>query len=100
MLNTQINNTITANVAAQVDVVAGSIVRGRDERLVKRAPGMPGKPGCAMESMSHSHHASCCSESSEQRFGRSELPTRPAIAAQYLPGPAWGSLVVLKALSS
>lgn len=100
MLNTQINNTITANVTAQVDVVAGSIVRGRDERLVKRAPAMAGKPGCAMESMSHSHQALCCSESSEQQSGRSELQARSAIAARYLPGPAWGTLVVLKALSS
>lgn len=100
MLITQINNTITANVTTQVDVVAGSIVRGRDERLVKRAPGMPGKPGCALSSMSHSHEACCGSESSEQQSGRGELATRSAIAARYLPGPAWGSLVVLKALSS
>lgn len=99
MLNTQIKNTITANVTTQVDVVAGSIVRDRDERLVKRAPGKPGKPGSELSSLSHSYHGCCFEESSEQR-SRSELAARSAIAARQMPAPMWGSLVVLKALSS
>lgn len=98
MLNTQIKNTITANVATQVDVVAGSIVRDRDERLVKRAPGKPGMPGSELSSLSHSYHG-CCFEKSEQHSG-SELAARSAIAARQMPAPMWGSLVVLKALSS
>lgn len=97
MLNTQINNTITATVTGQVDIVAGSIVRDRGERLVKRAPAKAGKPG-ALSLMSHSYH-SCWSEFSEQHSG-SELAARSAIAARQMPAPAWGSLVVAGALSS
>ena len=96
MLNTQIKNTITANVTTQVDVVAGSIVRDRDERLGKRTPG---KPNSERSLPSHSYHGCCFEESSEQRSGN-ESAGRSAIAARQMPAPMWGSLVVLKALSS
>ena len=96
MLNTQLKNTITANVTTQVDVVAGSIVRDRDERLVKRTPG---KPGSERSLPTHSYHGCCFEESSEQR-SRGESAARSAIAARQMPAPMWGSLVVLKALSS
>ncbi len=99
MLNTQINNTITTNVDTQV-VVAGQIVAGmRGERRDLRPYCATGKrPEGAL-----SHSARCsdsCSFEHSDHLKAAGRAKRSAIAARHLPAPAWGSLVVLRALSS
>ncbi|MFP6762765.1 MAG: hypothetical protein VB858_04080 [Planctomycetaceae bacterium] len=95
MLNMQINNTMTASVASQADCVAGSIVRDQHERPAKHRRDVP------MSSDGHLCSAACGFEDSPNPHpGGNEAVSRAAIAAGQIPAPAWGSLVVLKALMS
>ena len=95
MLNMQINSTLTAPVASQADVAVGAIVRDPCERPATRMP------EAAVSSLPHRSRSFCCLENSARPHSGGGGPvSRSAAAAGQMPGPAWGSLVVLKALMS
>jgi len=91
----QINNTMTVSDASHAGVMSGTIAQDPHEHLMQRRPGTP------VSSLTDSPVSSGRFESSSgHRTGSVRPVCRSAAAARQIPGPAWGSLVVVNALLS
>ena len=102
MLSTQITQT---NIPVQIDTVenilVGGVVRGRVECRSMHPHCATGKskPGMA-ELSKYASSLWRAGSSFERSDADAASAARSAIAARQMPAPAWGRLVVLKALSS
>jgi hypothetical protein len=98
MRNEQNNLQNVLNNDVQVDgIFAG--VRGRDARLVKRTYSKPlGTSALSTAPQASSSEPMCLSHSSSEHEARHAA--RSVIAARHLPGPIWGRLVIMRAITS
>lgn len=98
MRNGQNNMQNVLNNDVQVDSIFAG-VRGRDARLVKRTYSKPlGTSALSTEPLATCSEQMCLSHLSSDHAA--EHSARSAIAARHLPGPIWGRLVILSAISS